>query len=142
LPVDKLIDFTRRNAYCGRVIVNQNGLAAKKSGNHQESACEIGGASSLASDRHDFGTLRAALVSGVALTSIMGLTSPADAAMRRMSYYDRGWFVSPAEVPTRSVRYPVAGGARCQPKAERRRIRLRRDAEGPQQIVVNIATQR
>jgi L,D-transpeptidase catalytic domain len=123
----------------------QNGLAAKKSGNHQESALvKSVGRLPLASDRHDFGTLRAALVSGVALTSIMGLTSPADAAMRRMSYYDRGWFVSPAEVPTRSVRYPRSRGEpvasqRAEPKKD---TGFGEMPKGPQQIVVNIATQK
>jgi L,D-transpeptidase catalytic domain len=120
-------------------------LAAKKSGNHQESALvKSVGRLPLASDRHDFGTLRAALVSGVALTSIMGLTSPADAAMRRMSYYDRGWFVSPAEVPTRSVRYPRSRGEpvasqRAEPKKDPGFGEM---PKGPQQIVVIIATQR
>jgi hypothetical protein len=123
----------------------QNGLAAKKPGNHQESALvKSVGRLPLASDRHDFGTLRAALVSGVALTSIMGLTSPADAAMRRMSYYDRGWFVSPAEVPVRSVRYPRSRGEpvasqRAEPKKDPGFGEM---PKGPQQIVVNIATQR
>ena len=98
----------------------------------------------LASGRHDFGTLRAALVSGVALTSIMGLTSPADAAMRRMSYYDRGWFVSPAEVPTRSVRYPRSRGEPvASPRAEPKKDPgFGEMPKGPQQIVVNIATQK
>jgi hypothetical protein len=120
-------------------------LAAKKSGNHQESALvKSVGRLPLASDRHDFGTLRAALISGVALTSIMGLTSPADAQMRRMSYYDRGWFVSPAEVPVRSVRYPRSRGEpvasqRAEPKKDPGFGEM---PKGPQQIVVNIATQK
>jgi lipoprotein-anchoring transpeptidase ErfK/SrfK len=105
------------------------------------------GAVPLASDwlglgRHDFRTLRAALVSGVALTSIVGLTSPADAAMRR-SYYDRGWFVSPAEVPIRSARYTRSRGepvaARQEPKKDPGFGDM---PKGPQQIVVNIGTQR
>jgi hypothetical protein len=122
----------------------RSGLAAKKSGNHQESAlAKLVGLLPLASDRRDFRTLRAALISGVALTSIVGLTCPADAAMRRMSYYDRGWFASPAEVPIRSVRYVRSRGesvaARQEPKKD---TGFGEMPKGPQQIVVNIATQR
>jgi hypothetical protein len=99
----------------------------------------------LASDRHDFATLRAALVCGVALTAILGLMSPADAQMRRMGYYDRGWYGSPSPVPMRSVRYTRNRG---EPVGDRQKAEPKKDTgfgempKGPQQIVVNIATQK
>jgi hypothetical protein len=87
-----------------------------------------------------------ALVSGVALACLAGISAPADAAPRRMGYYQNfgGWFSSPV-VPARRAHYARRGessaarGERPEPK---KNPGFGEIPKGPQQIIVNISTQK
>jgi hypothetical protein len=102
------------------------------------------------SDRGGLEVLRTALVSGVALALLAGLTIPADAAPRRMvyggygGYGGYGLYATPADVPARRVRVERREG----PVAKRDKAEPKKDSgfgempKGPQQIVVNIGIQK
>jgi hypothetical protein len=101
----------------------------------------------LSSDRP--ATLRSALASGVAVAALIGLASPADAASRRWSYDGYGygyggWFSAPVESSARRVRYVRSRGE----SAPREKAEPKKDTgfgelpKGPQQITVNISTQK
>ena len=101
----------------------------------------------LSSDR--VATLRSALASGVALAALIGLASPADAASRRWGYDGYGyggWYAAPFEAPARRVRYVRSRGESA--AAPRERAEPKKDTgfgelpKGPQQITVNISTQK
>jgi hypothetical protein len=98
-----------------------------------------------------FGTLRVALVSGVAFACLAGMAAPADAAWRRASYYQGyggGWFSSPADVLPRRGHSARRGGGGEPSAARREKPEPKKDPgfgempKGPQQIVVNISTQK
>jgi lipoprotein-anchoring transpeptidase ErfK/SrfK len=103
----------------------------------------------LSSDRP--ATLRSALASGVAVAALIGLASPADAASRRWSYNSYGygyggWFAAPVEASAHRVRYVRSRGESA--GAPRERTEPKKDTgfgelpKGPQQITVNISTQK
>src|SRR5262249_47512353 len=101
----------------------------------------------LSSDRP--ATLRSALASGAALAALIGLASPADAASRRWGYDGDGyggWYAAPFEAPARRVRYVRSRGESA--AAPREKAEPKKDTgfgeipKGPQQITVNISTQK
>src|SRR5258708_29918997 len=85
-------------------------LMAGKSATYWESVlAKSVGASPLASDRLEldrpgFGTLRTALVSGVALACLTGLARPADAAPARMGYDAGSGLLIPAAHPAQQAK--------------------------------------
>jgi hypothetical protein len=103
------------------------------------------------SDRGGLEALRTALISGVAIALLAGLTIPADAATRRMAGYGAyggysgyggyGTYAAPAAVPARKVRREgsVAKRDKAEPKKDSGFGEM---PKGPQQIVVNIGTQK
>jgi lipoprotein-anchoring transpeptidase ErfK/SrfK len=100
------------------------------------------------SDRGGLDVLRTALVSGVALAVLAGLAIPADAATRRVAGYGGytayGVYGTPAVLPARRIKVdrregPVAKRDKAEPKKDSGFGEL---PKGPQQIVVNIGTQK
>jgi L,D-transpeptidase catalytic domain len=93
-----------------------------------------------ASDREGLGTLRAALVSGVAFVLLAGSAGSADA---QRGLYGAGWYGYPADVPSRRAR--PAGPSRTEkgePKKEKKDTGFGEMPKGPLQIVVSIASQK
>jgi hypothetical protein len=90
----------------------------------------------------DRGSLRAALVAGVAVAALLSLSQSADA--RRLRLYGYGWNAGYGEYSVRRIR----GGSHGVSHARRERSEPKKEVgfgempKGPLQIVVNIGTQR
>ena len=101
------------------------------------------GAAPLASGRDGLGlvTLRAALVSGVALATLAGLAGPADAASRRMGYDGYGgWYAVPVDGPNR--RATTVATPRREKAEPKKDPGFGEMPKGPLQIVVSIGSQK
>jgi hypothetical protein len=149
--VEKSIDFTHlQRLFCREIRRVQNRLSANLPQTIGRSVlAKFVGVTPFASvDRSGLGMLRTALVSGVALVLLAGLAVPADAATRRMGYgngyggYGIYGFASPADVPARRVARR-GGSAVTHDKAEPKKDPgFGEMPKGPQQIIVNISTQK
>jgi len=99
----------------------------------------------FASDRGGLEVLRAALVSGVALALLAGMAGPADAQYRGWGYGGSG-FYAPVDVQPRSARSVRrdrdASPARSEKAEVKKDSGFGEMSKGPQQIIVNIGTQK
>src|SRR5262249_22736631 len=95
------------------------------------------------SDRRDLGTLRAALVSGVATAVLAALANPADAAPRRMRFYDPCYGYGcgyPSYAPSRTARSATSWKReKAEPKKDPGFGEM---PKGPLQLVVSIGSQK
>ena len=90
-----------------------------------------------ASDREGLGTLRAALVSGVAFVLLAGSAGSADA---QRGFYGSGYYAYPIDAPSRRARSAAPAKERkAEPKKE---VGFGEMPKGPLQIVVSIGTQK
>ncbi len=103
---------------------------------------QLAGRAPFRSEVCGLGVLRIALVSGVALTLLVGFGSAADAAWRGFSspygWYD-GWYAPPARSPARKARVAPERRERYEPKKD---LGFGQMPKGPLQIVVSIDSQK
>jgi len=140
VAADKLIDFAGASRlFCSE---NRQFLRRRAGENPLDSRENVLAkfAVPFLSDRCNLRALRVALVSGVATAVLAGLASPADAAPRRMRFYDPGYYYgSPTYIPARTARSAAS------PKREK--PEPKKDSgfgempKGPLQLVVSIGSQ-
>jgi hypothetical protein len=148
--IDKLIDFTglqRLSCKVNRQFVTAD--PAKDPHNCREKVlAQFVGMTALASGRErrceGLGTLRAALVSGVALASLLGLPTPADAQRGYYGYGGYGgWYAAPVDTPrprtATTARRETAARDKAEPKKD---TGFGEMPKGPLQIVVSIGSQK
>src|SRR5215831_11464520 len=101
----------------------------------------VGASDHLVLNHHNFTftTLRSALVSGVALACLVGVAGPAEAAGRLG--YDPFGLAAPAAPPAPKLQVARRGHA-ARPERTEKKDSGWDVAKGPQQIIVNISTQR
>ena len=103
------------------------------------------GVTPSASDLAGIGGLRTALISGAALMVFVGLASPAEAQYRYGGYYS-GFYAPPVGLQSRRIR--STRSARREAPARSEKGEVKKDSgfgeipKGPQQITVNISTQK